>query len=238
MKSKLSFPHFYVMLAIGRSTCSCQIATIDKVNWPNNFASISVYYNLPLECLIVWRRDVCGDEWKVRKREREREREREGESDWVSCWYIVTLNDLQEWFISHRRVLFDIPSTIYFGVFCLPFPMHSLRLSSLFIFSSLTWHFEVQLWLFQNVFFYFLPSTNCCMVLYLNLWTDPCDQIGRVFALLKPLATINLPESLTFLGNFCKGVKINHSSSEIIFGQHLKAFGDFFLVAQHCRWRE
>ena len=28
--------------------------------------------------------------------------------------------------------------------------------------------------------------------------------------LLKPLATINLPKSPTFLGNFCKGVKIYH----------------------------
>ena len=38
---------------------------------------------------------------------------------------------------------------------------------------------------------------------------------------LKHLATINLPKSLTFLGNFCKGVKIYHFSSAIIFGQHL-----------------
>ena len=37
----------------------------------------------------------------------------------------------------------------------------------------------------------------------------------------KPLATINLPKSLTFLGKFCKGVKIYHSSNEIIFGQLL-----------------
>ena len=36
--------------------------------------------------------------------------------------------------------------------------------------------------------------------------------------LLKPLATINLPKSHTILGNFCKGVKISHFSSEIIFG--------------------
>ena len=96
MKSKLSFPHFYVMLAIGRSTCSCQIATIDKVNWPNNFASISVYYNLPLECLIVWRRDVCGDEWKVRKRERERERERERVNEYlvgISLLWTICRND-------------------------------------------------------------------------------------------------------------------------------------------------
>ena len=38
---------------------------------------------------------------------------------------------------------------------------------------------------------------------------------------LKPLATINLPKSLTFFGNFCKGVKIYHFSSEIIFGKLL-----------------
>ena len=38
---------------------------------------------------------------------------------------------------------------------------------------------------------------------------------------LKPLATIILLKSPTVLGNFCKGVKIYHFSSEIIFGQHL-----------------
>ena len=42
---------------------------------------------------------------------------------------------------------------------------------------------------------------------------------------LKPLATIILPNSPTFLGNFCKGVKIYHFSREIIFGQrHLAIF--------------
>ena len=34
-------------------------------------------------------------------------------------------------------------------------------------------------------------------------------------------ATIILPKLLTFLGNFCKGVKIFHFSTEIIFGQLL-----------------
>ena len=37
----------------------------------------------------------------------------------------------------------------------------------------------------------------------------------------EPLATINLPKSSTFLGNFCKVVKIYHFSSEILFGQVL-----------------
>ena len=41
---------------------------------------------------------------------------------------------------------------------------------------------------------------------------------------LKPLAPINLPKSPTFLGNFCKGVKIYHFSSEIIFGQILHMY--------------
>ena len=47
--------------------------------------------------------------------------------------------------------------------------------------------------------------------------------------LLKPLTTINLPKSPTFLGNFCKGVKIFNFSSEI-FLEQLLTFGDFFLV--------
>ena len=47
---------------------------------------------------------------------------------------------------------------------------------------------------------------------------------------LKPLASINLPKSLTFLGNFCKGVKIYHFYIEIIFRKLLQTFGDFYLV--------
>ena len=51
---------------------------------------------------------------------------------------------------------------------------------------------------------------------------------------LKPLATINLPKSLTLLGNFFIGVKSYRFSSEIIFGQLLETFGDFFW--SHCSW--
>ena len=42
------------------------------------------------------------------------------------------------------------------------------------------------------------------------------------------LATINLPKSLTFLGNFCKGVKIYHFSSEIIFWANFIDIWRFF----------
>ena len=44
----------------------------------------------------------------------------------------------------------------------------------------------------------------------------------------KPLATVNLPKSPTFLGNFWKGVKIFYFSSEIILGNFFIIFGDFF----------
>ena len=47
---------------------------------------------------------------------------------------------------------------------------------------------------------------------------------------LKPLATISFPKSPNILSNFCKGVKIYHFCSEIIFRQLLQTFGDFFLV--------
>ena len=46
----------------------------------------------------------------------------------------------------------------------------------------------------------------------------------------KPLATINLPKSPTFLGNFFKVVKIYHFSNKIIFVQLLWTFGNFLMV--------
>ena len=52
---------------------------------------------------------------------------------------------------------------------------------------------------------------------------------------LKPFATINLLKSPTFLGNFCKGVKINHFPSEIIFGQLLLAFFSGHAEATYLR---
>ena len=71
-------------------------------------------------------------------------------------------------------------------------------------------------------------------VVILNSNPFQCDQIWRFIGLWatfkSSLAPINLPKSLTFLGNFCKGVKIFNFSTEIIFGQLLFRFGDFFLV--------
>ena len=54
--------------------------------------------------------------------------------------------------------------------------------------------------------------------------------------ILRPLATINLPKSATFLGNFCKGVKIYNFSSEIILGnfyRHLAIFSGHTDEPQH-----
>ena len=46
--------------------------------------------------------------------------------------------------------------------------------------------------------------------------------------LIKACGTIILSKSPTFLGNFCKGVKIFHFSGEIIFGQLLWTIGNFY----------
>ena len=45
---------------------------------------------------------------------------------------------------------------------------------------------------------------------------------------LKPLATINLPKSPKFLGIFCKGVKIDHFSREIILANFYRHLAIFF----------
>ena len=55
-------------------------------------------------------------------------------------------------------------------------------------------------------------------------------SVTRLGNFLETLARINLPKSPTFLGNFSKVVKIYHFSTEIIFGQLLQTFGDFFVV--------
>ena len=61
-----------------------------------------------------------------------------------------------------------------------------------------------------------------------------CDQIGRFIGLWttfhSPLATISLPKSPTFLGNFYKDVKILNFYIKIIFGQLLLTFWRLFLV--------
>ena len=48
--------------------------------------------------------------------------------------------------------------------------------------------------------------------------------------LFKVCGNNYLAQMPTFLGNFCKGVKLFHNSCEIIFWQHLWTFGDFLLV--------
>ena len=50
----------------------------------------------------------------------------------------------------------------------------------------------------------------------------------------KPVATISLPKSLTFLGDFCKGVKIFNFSSEIILGNLYRHLATFFW--SHWTW--
>ena len=70
-------------------------------------------------------------------------------------------------------------------------------------------------------YFRFRPNLSICRCdgfRYQPVWPDFAIYwtLGNF---LKPLATIDLQKSPTFLGNFCRGVKIYHISSEIIFGQ-------------------
>ena len=79
-----------------------------------------------------------------------------------------------------------------------------------------------------------IDKEDDCMCAFLwshlgSVWPDWAIfwTLGNI---LKPLATINLPQSSPFLVIFCKGVKIIHFSSETISGQLLMTFGDFYLV--------
>ena len=71
-------------------------------------------------------------------------------------------------------------------------------------------------------------------VLIFNLGSIQCDQIGRFFnfgQLFKAFGKNYFPQISHILRQFfCKGVRIYRFSSEIIFGQLLSTFGNFFLV--------
>ena len=60
-----------------------------------------------------------------------------------------------------------------------------------------------------------------------SVWPD-CAIYWTLGKFLKHLATINLPKSLTFLGNFCKVVKIYHFYSAIILGNFYRHLAIFF----------
>ena len=65
-------------------------------------------------------------------------------------------------------------------------------------------------------------SESRCENYVLNLLTYSATRLGKFCTLgnfIKPVTTIILTKLPTLLGNFCKGVKIFHFSSEIIFGQ-------------------
>ena len=61
----------------------------------------------------------------------------------------------------------------------------------------------------------FLSPSLKSILISVNRLGDFLD-FGQLF---KAFSNNNLPKSLTFLGIFCKGVKMYHFSSEIIFGQ-------------------
>ena len=85
--------------------------------------------------------------------------------------------------------------------------------------------------LIERLQFPWLTASIRCVQTFVPqpLWPDWAIYLNLgMFS--KPLATINLSKSRSFLGNFCKGVKIINFTSETIFGQLLKTFGNFYLV--------
>ena len=61
----------------------------------------------------------------------------------------------------------------------------------------------------------------CGEIAYVLEALSSVTNLGDLLDFLKPLATVYLPKYPTFLGIFSKGVKINHFSVEITFGQLL-----------------
>ena len=102
--------------------------------------------------------------------------------------------------------------------------------------SSLTSLDSTDSLLTNNSIFYLLvkfsldeheTSRIMCFLCKVYWWLAANSSVTRLGDLLdfgpilKPLATINLPKSPTFVGNCCKGVKIFDFSIEIIFGRLL-----------------
>ena len=77
-------------------------------------------------------------------------------------------------------------------------------------------------------------SSTSCLIQLQAVWPDWAIYWTLGY-FLKPLATINLPKSPTFLGNFCKGVKIYHFSSWNHFGATLIDIWRFFSGHTGCK---
>ena len=78
------------------------------------------------------------------------------------------------------------------------------------------WHYALFCWSFFALLLFNVDEKNesgsslgflCCW----TVWPD-WALYRTLDNFLKPLATINLPQFPTFVGNFCKGVKIYHFS--------------------------
>ena len=63
------------------------------------------------------------------------------------------------------------------------------------------------------IWFQFLRLANSQLQMSIATRLGDVLDFGQ---LLKPFATINFPQSPTFLGNYCKGVKIYHFWATII----------------------
>ena len=125
-------------------------------------------------------------------------------------------------------------------------PFHRDNVALISLSKKVPRYLKCRLFLFRwnKIWFQFLVprvsyilSSSCFNLNYLSLslshslWLDWAIYwaLGNF---LKPLSTINLSKYPTFLGIFCKGVKIYPFSSEIILGNFYRHLAIFFW--SHC----
>ena len=94
-----------------------------------------------------------------------------------------------------------------------------------------TFHKTLPKWPLHKFWMRVLPKLTSLKYLW-SVWPDWAIY-WTLDKFLKPLATINLPKSATFLGNFCKGVKILHFSFLGNFYRHLAIFSGHTA----CDWK-
>ena len=143
----------------------------------------------------------------------------------------------EQWKLVSNKLKFDNPKKIFIKGFSPSLNLHSVsfcaetksrqKCQKFFIMKFLALLlFSIQSGIPIFTLFIQQQSFAAFVLLFLPVWPDWAIYwtLGNF---LKPLATNDLPKSLTL---FFIDVKSYHFSSEISFGQRLYTFGDFFLV--------
>ena len=132
------------------------------------------------------------------------------------CFFIALLSSFFRWFLSWR---FYVPRYQYCRAFIALTDKIDIVIFPKFSYKDYFSNLMTLLSLYNYINFS-IRLIHFAAFLLESVWPDWAIY-WTLDNFLKPMAAINLSKSPTFLGNFCKGVKIYHCSSEIIFGQLL-----------------